>query len=158
MEKDPRRRFQTSREFATALQAAVPGTRSQAGANVSASATPGSSQSSVQPSLTPSETMLEKFARAWDKTNRRRWTWVGTFSSLLLTATVAAFRLGLWEETREFAWSNFPDAASVASNYIGFDPPATEMIFSTVEGLALPGISGEGMGESMAEGSIINNP
>ncbi len=106
MEKDPRRRYQSTAEMAQALRAAVPGltgpARSAAPrarpAPVPAPQPPRPAPAraptpAAQAPQRPSTTFMRAWATAWRRSNRRRWTWLGTLLSISIALTVAGVRL-----------------------------------------------------------------
>ena len=107
LEKRPDRRYQSAGELASALREAVPGTgggrRQQspvAPAPAQRPATSPAARAASTPSraaqperIRPSETWMSSWARAWSRTHRNRWAWVGTVLSLAIALSVAGARL-----------------------------------------------------------------
>ena len=123
MEKDPSRRFQTSAEMGAAIEAAVPSAqREEAQSNIAAG---GPAPLPIQPAgpMTPSQTMMDSFAEAFAKSNKKKWAWLTTLIPLTLSVVGFGIRFGVWDQTREFMWSSFPDQAALIGEFIGFEEP-----------------------------------
>ncbi len=115
LEKDPARRYQTPAALITALQQTVPSAgRSAAGGR---QARPSSPRPQAQPlpavapapasaasavarrARSPSTTWLESWARAWQRTNRRRFAWTGAVLSIaiVLALGTTGLRMGVFD-------------------------------------------------------------
>ena len=120
LEKDPARRYQTPSEMAVALAQVMPGVVSAPAQPQTPSTPPPTPAVSTPPPppapppppqaapaapappMSPGTTWMQQWAKAWQKSNRRRFAWLGTVITLTLGLAITGARLGALDEVRGF--------------------------------------------------------